>query len=749
MPQPTAPARHILVLGGGALAAELYAPAVVRLGWEREMLFVDVSQRSIDTLARAFPTLRTRVAGYADLIRDPEFVKDFGGVVIALPNYLHEHAVTVCLEAGLDVLCEKPLALDAKTCRQLADVAERNGRHLSIAMVRRLIPGVIAVKDALRSGLVGDLVQLEIQHGSRFQWPSDSGAYFRPENGGLLVNMGVHYLDMIEDWVGPITPVTYRDDFAGGAEANCDYTLATAAGAGVRLKLSVTDKLENFVFIKGSRGEIRMDVNKFDSFSWQGSQPDLTGDLHPRQPFTCEAWPLDFVSSFAQQFVEFQAVIEHNEAERVSARQAAHTHELIDWAYANRESLLPRICRPGPRPELEPGKATVTGGSGFVGDNLVERLHQLGFDDIVVPVRSFRSGARVARTRVERRLTNLLNYDSVAQSIAGSRYVFHLAHGGDASDSARVTVEGTKNVVEAAIAHQVEVVVVVSTATVFGNPKTDRPVDETFPYLPALGAYGRNKVKAEEYCLARAKTSGSTRIVVINPGSIYGPCGRLFTSLPARAVREGYFGWIDDGSGRVNYTFVENVVDALILAASSPRAHGQNFIISDGACSFREFLGPMLGSVADKIPSYTRQQALALEKAARPGFRDLIRALTGPDVMRVVNGLPLFSAPKKFIEKRFGGAYKKAQRARATLHSDKVEQSDRGVGGPPPSWMVDIFGPSTTEYSSAKAREILGWAPLVPLDEGVRACRWWLGTVGMLEPGESSPETAAVELHTR
>ncbi|MEP6714100.1 MAG: NAD-dependent epimerase/dehydratase family protein [Terriglobia bacterium] len=738
------PARQILVLGGGALAAELYAPAVMRLGWEKHMLFVDVSQHSIDTLRKAFPTLRTRVAGYADLIRDPEFTKEFQGAVIALPNFLHEHAVTACLEAGLDVLCEKPLALDAETCRSLAAVAERTGRQLAIAMVRRLIPAVIAIKDALRSGLIGELSSLEIQHGGRFQWPSDSGAYFRKENGGLLVNMGVHYLDMIEDWIGPVAPVAYRDDFAGGAEANCEYELATPLGATVRLKLSVTDKLGNFAIVTGNLGEIRMDVEKFDSFLWQGKRPDLTGQLHPCQPFWVDGWPLDFVSGFAQQFLEFQAVTERGVPVRVSAFQAGGTHDLIDWAYANRQSILPVVKRTSARPVLDPGKTTVTGGSGFVGDNLIERLHALGFDDIIVPVRSYRSGARVARNRVERRLTNLLDYQSVVQSVAGSRYVFHLAHGGDASDGARVTVEGTKNVVEAAIAEGAEVVVVVSTATVFGHPDTNRPVDETFPFRPALGDYGNSKARAEKYCLERAKTSGRTRVVVINPGSIYGPCGRLFTMIPARAVGDGYFSWIDGGVGRMNYTYVENVVDALILAAGAVAAHGQNFIIADGVCTFREFFTPLFGSKADQIPSYTRQQAAAIAKASKPGIRDLIRALTGPDIMRVVNGLPVISTGKKLIEKRFKNTYKKAQKARTSLHAAQTGQPKAAVGGPPPMWFVDIFGPSKTEYSSRKAHEILGWTPLVSLDEGLHASRRWLETLAIFPP-EESPSPAPME----
>jgi len=68
-----------------------------------------------------------------------------------------------------------------------------------------------------------------------------------------------------------------------------------------------------------------------------------------------------------------------------------------------------------------------------------------------VPVRSYQRGANAARFPVNRVLINLLDRDSVRNVMAGARYVFHLAYGTDGSDPSRVTIEGSKNVLDAAV----------------------------------------------------------------------------------------------------------------------------------------------------------------------------------------------------------------------------------------------------------------------------------------------------------
>ena len=134
----------------------------------------------------------------------------------------------------------------------------------------------------------------------------------------------------------------------------------------------------------------------------------------------------------------------------------------------------------------------------------------------------------------------------------------------------------------------------------FGFPETGTSVDETFPYSPYGGEYGQSKAAMERWCLKRAETSGSTRIVVLNPTSVFGPGGGAFTTLPVRLAQGGQFCWIEGGRGVCNYTYVANVVDAILAAASVRAAHGRRFIINDGHMSWKAFLSPLVEPVTDR-----------------------------------------------------------------------------------------------------------------------------------------------------
>ena len=744
----------LLILGGGAVVMECYVPALVRLGWQDRVAIADKSDRAIAAIRNRCPSVRLCIGDFVDILQDRGVLSGFDGVVVALPNSLHEQAVLLAMAAGLDVLCEKPLANNVDTCMRLAAGAEQSGRRLVVAMVRRFVPSVIVIRDAIRDGLLGEVQEVDIEHGGSFHWPSESGSYFRKENGGLFLNMGIHYLDLIEDWLGPLTPVEYRDDAEGGVEANCKIMLRSGGGARVCVRLSYTHQLSNRIFVRGTRAEITVDVDGFASANWRSYRANLSADLQSTRPFSLNTLPPDFISAFAEQFVRFADVAAQRGEPPVSAARAVSTQRIIDWGYLHRQPLRGKATeRPvRARPSLSAGRTVVTGGSGFLGVCLLERLTELGFNNIVVPVRSYQSGANAARFPVSRLLTNLLDRDSVRNAVAGAKYVFHLAYGASGTDASRVTLEGTKNVVDAAVEAGVETLVVVSTATVFGHPKTDRPVDETFPYRPALAEYGRSKAAAEKYALRVARFAERTRIVVINPTGIYGPNSKLLVEFPARAAMAGQFAWIEEGVGKFNYTFVENVVDALLLAADCRAAHGQNFIISDGVCTFREFYTRLLGPVAETLPSYSRSQLLEHERRTRPTWHDLLRGVMNDEVMRAVNGIPVLNKPKKFIEKRLPKVYTRMQAERQALrHNKDVPAAKPSVDDCSPApWLADIFGPIRIEYSSAKARRILGWDPLVPLDTGLSASLNWLGAIGivrdvnggssLLHPEALSPE---------
>jgi nucleoside-diphosphate-sugar epimerase len=293
-----------------------------------------------------------------------------------------------------------------------------------------------------------------------------------------------------------------------------------------------------------------------------------------------------------------------------------------------------------------------------------------------------------------------------------------------------VTIEGTKNLVEAAITAGAESIVILSTMYVFGFPAGGTPVDESFPYRPYGGEYGTSKAQMEQWCLERAKTSGKTRIVVLNPTCVFGPGGGAYTVLPVDLARQHLFCWINGGDGLCNFTYVRNVVDAVIAAAESESAHGQRFIINDGVMPWREFFAPLLAPLQMEIPDYSLERFKSLPRLGPPfRVKDLVSAaLSAGEVRSVI--------------KRSALARKMIARVPQdhTLRRSRVPQTEIGTAPKaadqayPPDWLLDLYSPSAAVFSSAKAKKILHWSPAIGYAAASEETVRWLSHAGHYAP---------------
>jgi predicted dehydrogenase/nucleoside-diphosphate-sugar epimerase len=721
---------RLLILGGGAVVSEYYLPALQTLGYIDKVVIADASASIVQKIKDNYPKINIKQADFCSFLDNLSTEDKFDAAVIALPNWLHEEASIKALDKGLHVLCEKPLALTQSSCIRLAQQADKVNRILAVGMVRRLLPSVSALRKALSQDLIGDVISVDIEDGGSYQWLSDSGAFFRSENGGVLADIGVHYLDMIGSILGTLTPIKYQDDYAGGVEADTEFYLETKSGVPVHLVCSRTRNLRNTIEFQGTLGKLILKKDIFDICFWESNNSQLSGRLQAIKPFTINNLSLTFESCFVEQFLQFANIIQNNNTNYVNGEEAASTISLIEWAYQHRTTIKP-IEIFSERPKLDSASVVVTGGTGFIGANLIERLNELGSKQITVPVRNYRTCASVARFPVSLPIVDLLDYQQVKAVIKGARYVFHLAYGRDGNETARITVEGTKNIVEAAIEAEAESVIVLSTMYVFGHPNTKAEVDETWPYNSTGGEYGETKAQMEQWCLKRAKSSKNTRIVVLNPSCVYGPGGKTYTQMPVEMAKQGFFCWIENGCGIANYTFINNLIDAILLAARCPEAHGERFLINDGITTWREFLTPLLASFAE-LPSYTKNELLALEsQIPRPRLIDVVKAIVNePKVMDKVRQTVLFQNLKKIIEK---SNYRLLENARKIKQSSSYNYSVAEVPQSiPPSWLADLFSQESTVFSSKKAQDILGWQPQIHLEKGQSLTTDWLHFMNLI-----------------
>jgi nucleoside-diphosphate-sugar epimerase len=195
-------------------------------------------------------------------------------------------------------------------------------------------------------------------------------------------------------------------------------------------------------------------------------------------------------------------------------------------------------------------------------------------------------------------------------------------------------------------------------------------------------------------------------------------------------AKSGSFCWIEQGRGIANFCFVDNLVDSVLLAAGTVEAHGQRFIINDGTCTWREFLTPLVGGDLELWRSLTARELADLKRAARPRWKDALRAIAADRRVREVlkTRMPtsaIIALARHLYPDIFVNSNPVTTRPNASTPDHSL----------PPIWLSDLFGPAQTRFSAARARSVLGWSPLVKLADAQDITKRWLegGQLGVAQ----------------
>ena len=231
-------------------------------------------------------------------------------------------------------------------------------------------------------------------------------------------------------------------------------------------------------------------------------------------------------------------------------------------------------------------RALVTGGAGFIGSHLVERLVRDGWG---VRVLDDLSGGRrdnlaAVAGSVEVVGGDVRDPDVARAAVAGVEAVFHLAALPSVQrswerplDSLGVNALGTSNVVEAAVRAACRTLVYSSSSSVYGDQPAPAKVETLAPR--PISPYGYAKLLGEKVCLAHSRADG-TRVIALRYFNVFGPRqdpDSPYAAVVPRFVRHALAGTPatvhGDGLQRRDFTFVDNAVCAN-LAALDAREHG-------------------------------------------------------------------------------------------------------------------------------------------------------------------------------
>jgi nucleoside-diphosphate-sugar epimerase len=274
--------------------------------------------------------------------------------------------------------------------------------------------------------------------------------------------------------------------------------------------------------------------------------------------------------------------------------------------------------------------AFVTGGSGFIGGRLIERLRADGHE-VRALARSPAAADAVRARGAEPVSGELADLASLRAGAEGCELAFHaaatLGDWGRREDFERGNVEGTRNALTACAAAGVRRFVHVSTEAVLlaGEPLVE--VDETAPLRPDSPAlYCATKARAEELVTAANRSGFET--VAVRPRFVWGAGDTTLLPAMAELVRGGRFAWVGGGRHRTSITHVDNAVEGLLLGAARG-APGEVYFVTDGEpVEFRGFVEELLSTQGLQAPD--RNVPVALAHALAVGGEEAWRLLPLP-----------------------------------------------------------------------------------------------------------------------
>jgi nucleoside-diphosphate-sugar epimerase len=347
------------------------------------------------------------------------------------------------------------------------------------------------------------------------------------------------------------------------------------------------------------------------------------------------------------------------------------------------------------------GTVVVTGGTGFIGGRLVERLALETPASIRVLVKRFGSASRVARFPVDMVQVDLGDPDAVSEAVTEADVVVHTAF--DFADLP-FNLRAAENLARACLRHGVDRFVQISTFSVY-EPFPDGTLDESSPRGNGDSPYAKTKYEIEEILRAMHQEHGLP-VTVLQPTVVYGPFAGTWTIDPVEKLRKGRVVLPGQGEGLCNAVYVDDVVGAIFSAAVGDRAVGERLLVSgSNPVTWREFFGSyeqMLGvENLDFMPAESIARA-----AAESGPSAVARRLTRD--------------PHRILD--YGWAkvlYWKVKQLLGERTWSKIQRTIPPHVSMPDAERLALYA-SRASVDVSRARDLLGWEPQFDLARGMK-----------------------------
>jgi predicted dehydrogenase/nucleoside-diphosphate-sugar epimerase len=695
---------RIGVIGCGAIAQQYHLPALQRVEGAKLVALVDPAQASLDRLGKKY-----NVNILAQKLEDLP-LKSIDAAIIATPSNLHAAASIKLLSEGIHVLVEKPMAITASDALKMVELASERNCCLGVGLFRRQYSSSILVKRCIHENWLGRPLRFEAEEGFLFDWPSHTLAGMRRETsgGGVLMDTGTHTLDLLIYFFGSSpTIISYEDNSYGGVESDCRAVLSFDRGGhevqGV-LQLSRTRPLKNRFRIEFENGAIEVPMTERSKVKIEPIPKILPSSITDVEVETEMTLPGSLSCTvedvFRRQLCGWLDSIRSSSEDYTTGKEAIHVSKAIDQCYRVKNQLEePWVLSKarGDQPTIAPLRVLITGASGFIGCRIAEVLCLRHNVSVVGMVRRASTASGIARLPVELVQADLRSADQVHKAVKGVDFIVHCAYGTDWGEGSAIrdtTVTGTRNLLDAAVAHGVKNVIHLSTWAVYGENAKGIVSEKTKP-LPGDDLYSTTKLEAET--LFQESRYKSINALVLRLTNVYGPFSKPFTIRVVKDILRCVPLKFESLDRQANLIYVDNVVRSveLGLALMQSNAIGkETLLISDrNQLTWQEYfqyladrLGTGLNELTQEGEKFVREYHPKKLSVYKHWFQSTREAFLSIEMVNFLKKIyrsdPIGTAPRWVVERN--------RKLRANL-ADRISsrESNFETQLPSPSFGID------------------------------------------------------------
>ncbi|MET0284725.1 MAG: NAD-dependent epimerase/dehydratase family protein [Polyangiales bacterium] len=627
--------RRVALLGAGYIS-KFHVEAVRAVKNAELVAICDLGLAKAEALAKAYGVPKT-YASLETMLAEEKL----DAVHVLLPPQIHGPSITRILEAGVEVLAEKPLTATSAECKQLADKAAQLGRKLGVSHNFLYSPNYEQFYADFQAGRFGRVDQIDIVWNKplgQLMAPTLGGWLFaKPEN--VLFEVGPHSFGHLAHLLGGIDDliVTPKDRIElpkGGEFFRRWEVLGWKNGASVRMRFAFIDGFtQHYIQVRGTAAIATIDFERgtyvYTDHTAQVLDVDrYAADLKNAATQVVQASETlgrfvlskmglvkegaPFQRSITRCVRSFYEGLDGGTLDpRVSSELGTLAVELAERVTAAAKlgsEAAPSKKKKGnnnnkeaavaPPPSVNgntPETVLVLGGTGFIGQALVKKLREAGYGVRMIARSPDSVSAEIKALGVSVVRGDLADTKSIENALGGIKQVYHLARGtGDTwDDYLKTDVEPTRRLAELCIAKGVERLYYTSSIAIYyAGKKAGTITEETPPHdaVLRLNIYPRAKVEIEKLLLDLHRTKG-LGAVIFRPGIVLGPGGNPLhwgiAGWPFNSVPRLY----GDGNSPLPIVLVEDCADAMVRAQDVPGIEGESFnIIGEPVITAQQYL---------------------------------------------------------------------------------------------------------------------------------------------------------------